>query len=292
RGRRRLALRAASGRAVSARRLCRAAARSRARRGADAASAGARGDRVMPSPTEPFGSSPPDPLSVPERGDALSSPSPAGRGGQGVRTARPPGPGLERLSLNQITAERASLHAAVEACARHGIPHVGIWRHKLKEVGLDAAVRAVRDAGVRVSSVCRGGMFPAATREERDRRIEDNRRAIDEAAALGAPVLVLVCGAAPDRDIVAARHMVADGIAAIVDYAAERQVVLGVEPLHPAFAAERSCITTLREARVLAERFSAERVGVIADVYHMWWDPELYEEIERAALRLIGFHVN
>ena len=199
---------------------------------------------------------------------------------------------IARLSFNQITSDRIGLLAAVEACARHGIPHVGIWRHKLKEVGLDAAVRAVRDAGVRVSSVCRGGMFPAATREERDRRIEDNRRAIDEAAALGAPVLVLVCGAAPDRDIVAARHMVADGIAAIVDYAAERQVVLGVEPLHPAFAAERSCITTLREARVLAERFAAERVGVIADVYHMWWDPELYEEIERAALRLIGFHVN
>jgi sugar phosphate isomerase/epimerase len=199
---------------------------------------------------------------------------------------------VARLSVNQITADRASLREVVEACARHDIPYVGLWRHKLSDMGLDAAVRCVHDAGVRVSSDCRGGMFPAATREERVRRIDDNMRAIDEAAALGAPVLVLVCGAAPDRDIAAARQMVADGIAAIVDYAAERQVLLGIEPLHPAFAAERSCITTLREARVLAERFAPERVGVIADVYHIWWDPELYDEMERVAPRLLGFHVN
>src|SRR5437879_13712847 len=116
----------------------------------------------MPSPPEPFGSSPPDPLSVPERGDALSSPSPAGRGGQGVRTARPPGPGLERLSLNQITAERASLPQAVEACARHGVPYIAVWRHKLAETGLDRAVRLVRGAGGRVPGVGRGGEVPAA----------------------------------------------------------------------------------------------------------------------------------
>jgi len=200
--------------------------------------------------------------------------------------------GISRLSFNQITADRASLAGVVDACARHEIPYIGIWRHHLKDVGLDAAVRVVRDAGVRVSSVCRGGMFPAATREERGRRIDDNRRAIDEAAALGAPVLVLVCGAAPDRDIAAARQMVADGIAAIADYAAERGVLLGIEPLHPAFAAERSCITMLSEARQLAERFPLGRVGVIADVYHIWWDPDLYLEIERTAPRLLGFHVN
>jgi sugar phosphate isomerase/epimerase len=150
----------------------------------------------------------------------------------------------------------------------------------------------VRDAGLGVSSVCRGGMFPAATQAERDARIDDNRRAIDEAAALGAQSLVLVCGAAPDRDIAAARRMVEDGIAAIVPYAAERGVKLGIEPLHPAFAAERSCITTLREARTLAERFDAATVGVIADVYHLWWDPELYAEIEGAAGRILGFHVS
>ena len=200
--------------------------------------------------------------------------------------------GISRLSFNQITADRVSLAQVVDACARHEIPYVGLWRHHIKQVGLDTAVRSVRDAGVRVSSVCRGGMFPAATREERARRIDDNLRAIDETAALGAPLLVLVCGAAPDRDIAAARRMVADGIAGIVDYAAERSVLLGIEPLHPAFAAERSCITLLSEARQLAEHFPIGRVGVIADVYHIWWDPNLYAEIDRCASRLLGFHVN
>src|SRR5256886_11166904 len=103
---------------------------------------------------------------------------------------------LGRLSFNQITAERASLKEVVDACARHGVPYVAVWRHKLAEVGVKAAACLLRDAGLRVSSVCRGGMFPAATREERAARIEDNRRAVDEAATLGAGVLALVCAAA------------------------------------------------------------------------------------------------
>ena len=127
-------------------------------------------------------------------------------------------PGSTRLSLNQITVEHASLEEAVEACARHGVPNIAVWRHKLAETGLERAARLIRDAGLRVSSVCRGGMFPAATDAERAARIDDNRRAIDEAAALGAEVLVLVCGAAPlpSKDIAGARRMVADGIAALV----------------------------------------------------------------------------
>ncbi len=199
---------------------------------------------------------------------------------------------ISRLSFNQITAERASLKEVVDACARHGVPYVAVWRHKLAEVGVQAAACVLRDAGVRVSSVCRGGMFPAATGEERAARIADNRRAVDETAALGAGVLVLVCGAAPDRDIAAARRMVADGIAELVPYARERGVRLGIEPMHPGFAAERSCITTLREARRLAERFDLSTVGVVADVYHIWWDPELYDQLARAAGRLVGFHVS
>ena len=205
-------------------------------------------------------------------------------------TGSPGSPSPSRLSFNQITAERAGLKEVVEACARHGVPYVAVWRHKLAQVGVKTAVCLLRDAGVRVSSVCRGGMFPAAADDERAARIEENRRAVDEAAALGAEVLVLVCGAAPDRDIAAARRMVADGIAALVPYARERGVRLGIEPMHPGFAAERSCITTLAEARRLAERFDPATVGVVADVYHIWWDPELYDELARAAGRVVGFH--
>lgn len=197
-----------------------------------------------------------------------------------------------RLSFNQATAERASLREVVESCARNGISKVGVWRHKLAETGVAAAVKLVRDAGIGVSSVCRGGMFPAATARERGDRIDDNLRAIDDAAALGAEVLVLVCGAAPDRHIAGARMMVRDGIAAIEFHAAERGVKLGIEPLHPAFAAERSCITTLREARLLAERFDPRVVGVVVDVYHVWWDPERTDEIEWLGDRVVGYHVN
>jgi sugar phosphate isomerase/epimerase len=198
----------------------------------------------------------------------------------------------ERLSFNKATAEKHSLREVVETCARHEIPYVSAWRHKIAEAGLDAAARMVRDAGVRLSSVCRGGMFPAATQAERDARIDDNRRAIDEAAALGAEVLVLVCGPAPDKDIAAAREMVHDGIAVVLPHAAERGVRLGIEPLHPAFAAERSCITTLREARRLAERLAHPSVGVVTDVYHIWWDPDLYDELAATGARVFGYHVN
>jgi sugar phosphate isomerase/epimerase len=143
-----------------------------------------------------------------------------------------------------------------------------------------------------VSSLCRGGMFPAPTSAEREARIADNRRAVDEAAALGARVLVLVCGAAPDKDLAAARRMVADGVAALAPYARERGVRLGIEPLHPAFAAERSCITTLREARTLVAGFDADTVGLVADAYHIWWDPDLYDELAGASGRVVGFHVS
>jgi sugar phosphate isomerase/epimerase len=197
-----------------------------------------------------------------------------------------------RLSFNQATAERFSLRDVVESCARHDVASIGVWRHKLHEVGVEHAARVVRDAGVRVSSLCRGGLFPAATEAARRERIDDNRRAVDETVALGAPVLVLVCGASPDRDIAGARAMVRDGIAAIESYAAERGVTLGIEPLHPAFAAERSCITTLREARLLAEQFDSNAVGVVVDVYHVWWDPERTDEIARLGKRIVGYHVN
>jgi len=197
-----------------------------------------------------------------------------------------------RLSFNQATAERASLPDVIEACARAGVPGISLWRHKLAETGVERAAKLVRDAGLWVSSVCRGGMFPAPTASERAARIEDNRRAIDDAATLGAEVLVLVCGAAPDRDIGAARAMVADGIAAIAPYAAERNVRLGIEPLHPAFAAERSCITTMREARLISEHYDASNVGVVVDVYHVWWDPERADEIARLGDRIAGYHVN
>jgi sugar phosphate isomerase/epimerase len=196
-----------------------------------------------------------------------------------------------RLSLNQITTNRWSLAEALDGCLRAQVPSIGIWRHKIADIGLNESRRLVRDSGLHVSSVCRGGMFPAATAEQRAARLEDNRRAIDEAAELEADTLVLVCGPPPDRDITAARRMVEDAIAALVPYARERKVTMAIEPLHPMYAADRSCITSLEEANILAEKFDADAVGIVVDVYHVWWDAMLERELARARGRIRGFHV-
>ncbi len=199
---------------------------------------------------------------------------------------------LSRLSLNQATTKRWSLREAVDGCARMGIPAIGIWRDRLAEAGMSAAARLLRDAGLHCSSLCRGGWFPAATRAERAARVDDNRRAIEEAAALRADVLVLVCGPAPDRDLRAARQMVEEGIAAILPDAIAHNVVLGIEPLHPMFAADRSVITSLGEAIALAERFNSPHVGVVIDAYHVWWDVEVYNLIRRCGKRTVAYHVS
>ncbi|NHN33090.1 sugar phosphate isomerase/epimerase family protein [Paenibacillus agricola] len=197
-----------------------------------------------------------------------------------------------RLSLNQITTNNWSLQEAAEGCARAEVPWIALWRNKVEEAGLAQSKRFINDAGLKVSSLCRGGMFPAATAAERAVRIEDNKRAIDEAAELGAEVLVLVCGPAPDRDILGARNMVEDAIAELVPYAQERSVILGIEPLHPMYAAERSVINTLAQATTIAEGYTPQQVGVVVDVFHVWWDPELYKQIARASGRILGFHVS
>jgi sugar phosphate isomerase/epimerase len=188
-----------------------------------------------------------------------------------------------------MTADQWSLREAVEGCVRNGIPSIALWRHKVAAIGLAESARIVRGSGLTVSSLCRGGMFPAATAAERQAKIDDNRRAIDEAVTLGTDVLVLVCGPSPDRDIDGARKMVEDGIAAIKDYAVSCGIRLGIEPLHPMFAADRSVIVSFAQANDMAERFG---IGVVIDVYHVWWDPEVYAQIERARGRILGFHVN
>ena len=205
-------------------------------------------------------------------------------------TASLPDPG--RLSLNQKTTNNWSVREAAEGCIRAGLPWIGLWRDKVAETGLEESARIVREAGLRVSSLCRGGMFPAETAAERRSRLDDNRRAVDEAATLGTDVLVLVCGPAPDRDLDAARASVEDGIERLAPYAAERGIKLGIEPFHPALMTERSVVVTLAQSLDIAEHFAPHEVGVVVDVYHVFWDPDLYSQIRRASGRILGFHVN
>jgi sugar phosphate isomerase/epimerase len=199
------------------------------------------------------------------------------------------------LSINLATVRQQwNLVEAVEACARHGITAVDPWRDQVAAVGIDTAVRAIKDNGMRVTGYCRGGMFPAPDAAGRQAAIDDNKRAIDEAAALGAECLVLVVGGLPpgSRDIAAARQMVAEGLAALLPYARANKVPLAIEPLHPMYAGDRACVNTLAQALDLAETLG-EDVGVAIDTYHVWWDPALEAQIARAgrASRILGYHI-
>ncbi len=202
---------------------------------------------------------------------------------------------LSRLSLNQATTQRWSVAEAVDGCARAGLEWLGLWRDKVAEQGLAESARLVREAGLKVSSLCRGGMFPADSAAERQKRVEDNFRAIDECAALGTDTLVLVCGGLHSKDIAGARQMVSEGVAALIPYARANGVRLGIEPLHPMYAADRNVIVTLKQANDFALALNAaaggHTVGVVIDVFHVWWDPDVYEEIARASGHIFGFHV-
>jgi len=199
---------------------------------------------------------------------------------------------LSRFSLNQITIKQWSLAQTIEGCARHGIGHIGIWRDKLAEQPIQQTVRQLSDAGIKVSSLCRGGFFSAPTAAARAAQIDDNRRAIEDCAAIGSPVLVLVCGPANGQSLDDARATVAESIGELAPFAKSCGVKLGIEPLHPMFAAERSVIVTLQQATQIALLFSSQTVGVVADVFHIWWDPLVHQEIARAGERILGFHVS
>jgi sugar phosphate isomerase/epimerase len=195
---------------------------------------------------------------------------------------------VNRFSLNHATTKFWDQREAVEACAAIGAG-IGLWREPVAEQGLAATAALVRGAGVAVTSLCRGGFFTGGDRAA----LDDNRRAIDEAAALGAPELVLVCGGLPDRStgIDTARARVAEALAELAPYAGAAGVRLAIEPLHPMFASDRCVVSTLAQAVELAAPFPAAQVGVVVDTYHVWWDPQVFASIEAAAGRISAFQV-
>ncbi|MFN3004793.1 sugar phosphate isomerase/epimerase family protein [Mycolicibacterium wolinskyi] len=184
-----------------------------------------------------------------------------------------------RLSLNTMTTKAFTLREAVEASAAAGVEAIGLWRDRVAEAGLDTAAKLVRDNGLRVSSLCRGGFL---TGVDGAAALDDNRRAIEEAATLGTRELVLVVGGIPDRDLVAARQRVADRLDELVPYAVEHDVRLALEPLHPVFCADRAVISTLGQALAMAAPYPPAAVGVVVDTFHVWWDPELAAGIAAA----------
>ncbi|MFM9881966.1 MAG: sugar phosphate isomerase/epimerase family protein [Burkholderiales bacterium] len=208
----------------------------------------------------------------------------------------PPNP--ELLAVNAATLrESCNMRQAVEALRRHRIGGIAPWRDRVAEAGLKDSAKMIRDAGLTVTGYCRAGLFPALERKDRQAAIDSNLRAIDEAATLGAQCLVIVAGGLPkgSKDLIGAREMVRDGLGEILDHARGCGVPLALEPLHPMQCADRACVNTLRQALDLCDQLDSNKggaLGVAVDVYHVWWDPELKAQIERAGeKRILGFHI-
>jgi sugar phosphate isomerase/epimerase len=197
------------------------------------------------------------------------------------------------ISINSITVRNWSLQQLIEGCARAGISAISPWRDIVQACWAQRAGKLIRAHGMTVTGLCRGGMFPAAHESGRRAALDDNRRAIDEAAAIGARCLVLVAGALPkgSRDLVGARDQVRDALAALLPYARQAGVPLAIEPLHPMYAADRACVNTLAQAMDLCDELG-DGAGVVVDSYHVWWDPELTRQIARAGKKILAYHVN
>ncbi|HEY1327889.1 MAG TPA: sugar phosphate isomerase/epimerase family protein [Casimicrobiaceae bacterium] len=215
------------------------------------------------------------------------------------------GPDPALLSINTATVRAQwRLPQIIDALVRHGIRGISPWRDQVADAGLKESAQRIRDAGLTVTGLCRGGMFPAADRQGRRAALDDNRRAVDEAVTLGARCLVLVVGGLPkdregrvvSKDLAGAREMVRDGIGELLDYARGAGMPLAIEPLHPMYAADRACVNTLAQANDLCDELAPsgrDGLGVAVDVYHVWWDPHLSREIARAGERdrLFAYHI-
>jgi sugar phosphate isomerase/epimerase len=200
---------------------------------------------------------------------------------------------FSRLCIHTLTTKPWPLEEAVRQYSLAGVKGVTVWREALAGRDVAAAGQLIRNHGLSVVSLCRGGFFPADTVERRTRAIDENRRCIDEAETLGAPLVVLVCGAVPGQPLAESRKQISDGIAAVLPHAAAARVKLAIEPLHPMYAAERSAVNTVRQARSICRQFYSPWLGIAIDVYHTWWDDRLRADIAACGAEgtLFAFHL-
>jgi sugar phosphate isomerase/epimerase len=200
---------------------------------------------------------------------------------------------LSRLAVHTMTNKPWSLRQCIDGYTRAGVKGISVWRNVLEPMGSREAGRMLRDAGMDVVALVRGGFFPAVESSNRTSALDDNRKAIDEAADIAATMVVLVCGAVPGMSLFEARKQIQQGIAAVLPHARARNVKLAIEPLHPMFAADRSAINTMSQAREICETLKDPLLGIACDVYHVWWDPALEKEIQLAGQQktLFAFHI-
>jgi len=200
---------------------------------------------------------------------------------------------LSQLCIHTITTKPWSIEEAARNFSAEGVKGITVWRDALTGRDIRKTGELLRSYGLQMVSLCRGGFFPYKDAEKRKAAIDDNRKAIEEASALGAPLIVLVCGADPAQSLEDSRKQIQDGIATIIPDAMSAGIKLAIEPLHPMYADTRSAINTLKQANDMASALNSPLVGVAVDVYHLWWDPALEQEIKRCGENdhLFAFHI-
>lgn len=200
---------------------------------------------------------------------------------------------LSKLCMHTITTKPWPIEQAAREFSSAGIGGITVWRDALKGRNIADTGKMLREMGLQIVSLCRGGFFPALEPTDRRLAVDDNFRAIDKAEALGAPMVVLVCGSAPGQSLSESRKQIRDGIAACLEHAEAAKVKLTIEPLHPMYAGDRSAVNTLAQANDMAEELNSPWVGIAADIYHLWWDPDLENQIMRCGKNgnLAAFHI-
>ncbi len=201
---------------------------------------------------------------------------------------------MNRLCVHTITTKPLSIEQCIEQFAQRQIPGITVWRQAIEGKDLSHVRRQISESGLEIVSLCRGGFFPAVSPDARQKAIDDNLRAIDQAEAIGAPLIVLVCGAVPGLRLSEARKQIADGIAAVLPAAEQAGVKLAIEPLHPLYADDRSAVNTMAQANQICDQLGSPRsLGIAVDVYHVWWDDQLQQQIELTGRtnRLFAFHI-
>ena len=200
---------------------------------------------------------------------------------------------LSRCTIHTQTTKPWSLAECIAGYSAIGVKAISVWRRTLEPTGAKESGRMLRDAGMHVSALVRGGFFPGIDAKIRQAAIDMNRVCIDEAREIGAEMIVLVVGAVPGMALEEGRKQVADGIAAVLDHAQAANVKLAIEPMHPMYAGDKSCINRMAEARAVCEQLGHPMLGIAVDVYHVWWDPDLRQQIGWAGRngKLFGFHV-
>ena len=200
---------------------------------------------------------------------------------------------LSQLCIHTITTTPWSIEEAAKNFSAEGVKGITVWRDALANKNIKQTGRLLRDHGLNIVSLCRGGFFPNKEKEKRKAAIDDNLKAIEEALELGTPLIVLVCGADPSQSLEDSRKQIREGIETVLPQAKAAGIKLAIEPLHPMYADTRSAINTLAQANDMAEQINSPHVGVAVDVYHLWWDPFLEGEIKRCGAndRLFAFHI-